>query len=146
MLRNCVLQIMGDVVTVELATEDLTDDLKDIRDEFLEDLLNHLMDVSAHVRSKVLQIWNHMKVESSVPLVWQNKVLRMAAERLDDRATLVRKNAVLLIKTFLEMNPFAAKVCRLSSFVLPMYKTLIFNHFSCHFKSLKTNTNWNLLS
>lgn len=124
---------MGDVVTVELATEDLTDDLKDIRDEFLEDLLNHLMDVSAHVRSKVLQIWNHMKVESSVPLVWQNKVLRMAAERLDDRATLVRKNAVLLIKTFLEMNPFAAKVYGLCC--PPCCVILILSICSCHCKS-----------
>lgn len=101
---------MGDVVTVELATEDLSDELKEIRDEFLEDLLNHMMDTSAHVRSKVLQIWNHMKMENSVPLLWQHKVLQIAAERLDDRATLVRKNAIALIKSFLETNPFAAKV------------------------------------
>lgn len=109
-LRICVLQIMGDVVTVELAAEDQSDELKDIRDDFLEDLLNHGMDVSAHVRSKVLQIWNHMKQHGSVPLAWQKKVLLLAVERLDDRATLVRKNALLLIKSFLETNPFASNV------------------------------------
>lgn len=101
---------MGDVVTVELAAEDQSDELKDIRDDFLEDLLNHGMDVSAHVRSKVLQIWNHMKQHGSVPLAWQKKVLLLAVERLDDRATLVRKNALLLIKSFLETNPFASNV------------------------------------
>ena len=101
---------MGDVVTVELSSEDLSEEMKEVRDEFLEDLCNHIMDVSAQVRSKVLQIWNHMKTENSVPLVWQHKVLQLAAERLDDKATLVRKNAIQLIKAFLEMNPFAAKL------------------------------------
>lgn len=109
-LRNCVLQIMGDVVTIELATEELTEELKEIRDEFLENLLSHMWDVSAHVRSKILQIWTHMKMENSIPLLWQLKVLQAACERLEDKAGLVRKNALLLIKGFLETNPFAPKV------------------------------------
>lgn len=70
----------------------------------------HLIDTSAQVRSKTLQIWNQMKTDNSVPLAWQQKVLETAAERLDDRAVLVRKNAVILIKSFLETNPFAAKL------------------------------------
>lgn len=101
---------MGDVITCELSSEELTDELKEIRDDILEDLLNHMEDVSAHVRSKVLQIWNHMKSENAVPLAYQQKVLQIACERLDDRTCLVRKNAVILIKSFLEMNPYAAKV------------------------------------
>lgn len=109
-LRNTVLQIMGDTITSELSAEQLSDELKEIRDEFLEDLHNHILDVSAHVRSKSLQIWSHLRAENSVPLIWQHRVLLAAAERLDDRATLVRKNAVLLIKAFLETNPFAAKL------------------------------------
>lgn len=109
-LRNTVLQIMGDTITSELSAEQLSDELKEIRDEFLEDLHNHILDVSAHVRSKSLQIWSQLRAENSVPLVWQHRVLLAAAERLDDRATLVRKNAVLLIKAFLETNPFAAKL------------------------------------
>lgn len=101
---------MGDIICVELSSEDLSDELKEIRDTFLEDLLNHIMDVSGYTRAKVLQVWNHMKLENSVPLVWQNRVLKMAADRLDDKGTLVRKHAIHLVKAFLETNPFAAKV------------------------------------
>ncbi|ETN65880.1 condensin [Anopheles darlingi] len=109
-LRNCVLQIMGEAIVCELTSEDLTDDLKETRDEFLEDLLNHMMDVSAHVRSKVLQIWLQLKERNAVPLSWIHKVLQVAVERLQDKALLVRKQAIALIKAFLEHNPFSAKL------------------------------------
>ncbi|XP_058115877.1 condensin complex subunit 1 [Anopheles ziemanni] len=109
-LRNCVLQIMGEAIMSELTSEDLTDELKETRDEFLEDLLNHMMDVSAHVRSKVLQIWLQLKEHNAVPLAWIHKVLQVSVERLEDKALLVRKQAIGLIKAFLEHNPFSAKL------------------------------------
>lgn len=101
---------MGDVVTVEMASEELSEELKDARDEYLEDLLNHVMDVSAHVRSKVLQIFTHMKSENAVPLVWHQRIFQAAADRLEDRTNTVRKSSVLLIKAFLETNPFSSKL------------------------------------
>lgn len=107
---------MGNAIISELSSEDLSEELKEIRETFLNDLVDHLMDVSAHVRSKTLQIWNHLKNENSVPLAWQNKILKEASKRLDDKATLVRKYAVILIKSFLETNPFAAKVFFLNGF------------------------------
>uniref|UniRef100_A0A182PMX8 Condensin complex subunit 1 n=1 Tax=Anopheles epiroticus TaxID=199890 RepID=A0A182PMX8_9DIPT len=109
-LRNCVLQIMGEAIVSELTSEDLSDELKETRDEFLEDLLNHMMDISAHVRSKVLQIWLNLKEHNAVPLAWIHKVLHVAVERLEDKALLVRKQAIALIKAFLEHNPFSAKL------------------------------------
>uniref|UniRef100_A0A182QXQ5 Condensin complex subunit 1 n=1 Tax=Anopheles farauti TaxID=69004 RepID=A0A182QXQ5_9DIPT len=109
-LRNCVLQIMGEVIMSELTSEELADELKETRDEFLEDLLNHMMDTSAHVRSKVLQIWLNLKEHNAVPLVWIHRVLQVAVERLEDKALLVRKQAIALVKAFLEHNPFSAKL------------------------------------
>lgn len=109
-VRICVLQLMGDVITVEMASEDLTDEMKEARDEYLEDLLNHVMDVSAHVRSKVLQIFTHMKSENAVPLAWHQRIFQATADRLEDRTNTVRKSAVLLIKAFLETNPFSSKL------------------------------------
>ncbi|XP_055373763.1 condensin complex subunit 1 [Condylostylus longicornis] len=109
-LRNCVLQMMGDVISVELTSEDLTEEMKEIRDEFLDNLLQHIKDVSAHVRSKVLQIWNHMKEQNAVPLAYQFRVLTEAVGRLDDKTSTVRKNSVALLKSFLENNPFSAKL------------------------------------
>uniref|UniRef100_A0A1I8PTP0 Condensin complex subunit 1 n=1 Tax=Stomoxys calcitrans TaxID=35570 RepID=A0A1I8PTP0_STOCA len=110
LLRNCILQIMGDAIVGELTSEELSEDLKEARNEFLENLLMHINDVSAHVRSKVLQIWHHMKEEQAVPLSFQLKVLSEAVERLEDRTSSVRKHAVQLIKAFLERNPFSAKL------------------------------------
>ncbi|XP_053684767.1 condensin complex subunit 1 isoform X2 [Sabethes cyaneus] len=110
MVRNCVLQIMGEAILSELSSEDLSEDFKETRNEFLEDLFNHTMDVSAHVRSKVLQIWHFLQRQNAVPLMWQHQVLERAVERLEDKALLVRKNAIALIKVFLEHNPFSAKL------------------------------------
>ena len=108
-LRNCVLQMLGEVIITELTSENLSEEMKETRDEFLEPLLEHILDVSAHVRSKVLQIWHHMKSEQAIPLSWQFKVLEEIIDRLQDKALLVRKNAIALLIAFLEHNPFAAK-------------------------------------
>ncbi|TMW44076.1 hypothetical protein DOY81_010846, partial [Sarcophaga bullata] len=109
-LRNCILQIMGDAIVGELTSEELSEELKEARNEFLENLLLHINDVSAHVRAKVLQIWHHLKEEQAVPLSFQLKVLVEAVERLEDKTSSVRKHAVQLIKAFLERNPFSAKL------------------------------------
>ncbi|XP_039955400.1 condensin complex subunit 1 [Bactrocera tryoni] len=109
-LRNCILQIMGDAIVGELTSEEMSEELKEARNEFLENLLAHINDVSAHVRAKVLQIWNNMKEENAVPLSFQLKVLCEAVDRLEDKTSSVRKHAVQLIKSFLERNPFAAKL------------------------------------
>lgn len=110
LLRNCILQIMGDAIVGELTSEELSEELKEARNEFLENLLMHINDVSAHVRAKVLQIWHHMKEEQAVPLSFQLKVLCEAVDRLDDKTSSVRKHAVQLIKAFLERNPYSAKL------------------------------------
>jgi len=109
-LRNCILQIMGDAIVGELTSEELTEDMKEARDEFLDNLLAHINDVSAHVRAKVLQIWQHLKEEEAVPLAFQLKVLQETVERLEDKTSSVRKYAVQLIKAFLERNPFSANL------------------------------------
>ncbi|KAM7345451.1 CAP-D2 condensin subunit [Cochliomyia hominivorax] len=110
LLRNCILQIMGDAIVGELTSEELSEELKEARNEFLENLLMHINDVSAHVRAKVLQIWHHLKEEQAVPLSFQLKVLCEAVDRLDDKTSSVRKHAVQLIKAFLERNPYSAKL------------------------------------
>jgi condensin complex subunit 1 len=51
-----------------------------------------------------------MKKENAVPLAILSPVLKLAVGRLDDKSNLVRKNAIHVIKSFLERNPFAAKL------------------------------------
>lgn len=109
-LRNALLQIMGDIVATDLSGEGLADEIKETRDEFLDFLFDHIHDTNAHVRSKVLQIWNHLKSEGAVPLSRIHQVLERAVGRLEDKSSLVRKNATLLLKSFLEHNPFSSRL------------------------------------
>lgn len=103
---------MNIVIVNHLTGESLNDDLRTLRDECLEDLWNHMNDVSSYVRSKVLQIWNDLKTRNAVPLAWVLRVVTRAIERLEDKTTTVRKNAITLLKSFLESNPFSSKVER----------------------------------
>lgn len=98
------------MIVNHLNGEELTEDLRTLRDECLEDLLNHMNDVSSYVRSKVLQIWNDLKNKNAVPLTWIYPVVNRAVERLEDKTTTVRKNAIILLRSYLESNPFSSKV------------------------------------
>ncbi|XP_059611707.1 condensin complex subunit 1 [Phlebotomus argentipes] len=109
-LRICVLQIIGDIICNQLTSEDLSDEMKEVREEFLDYLYDHGADINSYVRSKVIQIWTHLKQNLAIPLVWQNKVLRLAVQRLEDKSAFVRKYAVILITSFIERNPFAGKL------------------------------------
>lgn len=93
-----------------LSGEDMNDEQRTLRDECMEDLWNHMNDVSSYVRSKVLHIWNDLKNRDGVPLAWILRILIRAIERLEDKTATVRKNAITLLKSFLESNPFSAKV------------------------------------
>lgn len=101
---------MNIVITNHLSGETLNDDQRTLRDECLEDLWNHMNDVSSYVRSKVLHIWNDMKNRDAVPLSWILRVLTRVIERLEDKTATVRKNSITLLKSMLESNPFASKV------------------------------------
>lgn len=101
---------MNIVIINQLSGEDLTDDQRVLRDECLEDLWNHMNDISSYVRSKVLHIWNELKTRDAVPLAWMLRIVTRAIERLEDKTATVRKNSITLLKSFLESNPFSAKV------------------------------------
>lgn len=109
-LRICILQLMSEIITGELTGEDLSQDEKDTRDEYLENIYFHIHDVNAHVRSKSLALWTQIKQENAVPLSWLSPVTKYAVGRLEDKSTLVRKSAIHLIRSFLERNPYAAKL------------------------------------
>lgn len=109
-LRICILTLMSEIVLSELTGENLTPEEREFRDEYLEHIYSHIHDVNAHVRSKTIYLWTHMKNEGGVPLAWLAPVLKVVIGRLEDKSALVRKSAIQLIKSFLERNPFAAKL------------------------------------
>ncbi|CAH0715490.1 unnamed protein product, partial [Brenthis ino] len=109
-IRIGVLGMICEVLSVELTGEGLTDEQRAQRDDFLDDLFEHMHDTSAYVRHKVLQFWCRLQRENCVPVVRQHSVLERSIGRLRDKAALVRKAAIQLLKTFLECNPFSAQL------------------------------------
>lgn len=105
-----MFNVMGTVIMKQLSGEDLDDERKVLRDECLDDLWTHMNDISSYVRSKVLQIWNDLKRQNAVPLNWILRIVTRAIERLEDKTSTVRKNAIALLRSFLESNPFSSKV------------------------------------
>ncbi|KAM3965310.1 LOW QUALITY PROTEIN: CAP-D2 condensin subunit [Aphomia sociella] len=109
-LRISVLGMMCEVLSVQLRGEGLADEQRAQRDDFLDDLYEHMHDLSAYVRHKVLQFWCRLQRENCVPVSRQRVVLERAIGRLRDKAALVRKAAIQLLKVFLECNPFSAQL------------------------------------
>ncbi|KAL7024546.1 hypothetical protein ACKWTF_013099 [Chironomus riparius] len=109
-LRICILTLMSEIICTELTGENLVQDHKDIRNEYLEHIYYHIHDVNAHVRSKALALWTHMKSVDAVPVIWLSPIMKVVASRLEDKSALVRKNAIHLMTSFLERNPFASKL------------------------------------
>ena len=109
-MRNSVLSVFAEIVIQELSGEDLDAKKRDLRDQLLEPLLEHLHDVSAFVRSKVLQLWHKLCVQNAIPLSLQHKVLSLTTSRLHDKSCNVRKHAIQLLIVLIQGNPYAARL------------------------------------
>ncbi|CAG5117955.1 unnamed protein product [Candidula unifasciata] len=109
-LRNGVLSMMGEILIKYLCKEELDDKLRATRDGLFEKLEDHIHDVNAFVRSKVLQIWLHVVTEKCLPLLRQESVMTLVVGRLNDKSSIVRKHAIQLVTALLKSNPFAAQL------------------------------------
>ncbi|CAB4059470.1 YCS4 [Lepeophtheirus salmonis] len=101
-----ILGILGEIVIKVLSKEDLDEKSKDNRNQFLEYLEDHIHDINAHVRSSVLSIWSKLCVAKSIPLGRQYSVLKLTMGRLLDKSSNVRKQAVQLLTSLLQCNPY----------------------------------------
>ncbi|KAK3912396.1 Condensin complex subunit 1 [Frankliniella fusca] len=109
-MRNCVLEIMGEVLVQLLTSESMSEELRETRNIFLEHLRDHILDINAYVRSKSLKIWQRLAQEKSIPLSSFGVLLKDVVERLGDTSWTVVRSAVQLVKSILENNPFGAKM------------------------------------
>ena len=75
-------------------------------------LQDHLHDVHAFVRSKVLQIWLSIVNAKALPLPRQQTVAELVIGRLKDKSSSVRKYAIQVVTALLRHNPFAANVSK----------------------------------
>ena len=139
--RNGVLGVIGELLRLlpdSSGGEDIL--LPETRDQLLLKLADHLHDVNAFVRAKVLHIllqlcsvqvsgimtrqhltmacmFIHVLYSQGIPLPLLQGLVEKVTERLKDKSSLVRKGCLQLLCAMLSSNPFAAKV-RKSSFHL----------------------------
>ena len=83
---------------------------RELRDQLLEPLIEHIHDVSAYVRGKALQLWHKLCTKKAIPLSLQHKVLNLTTKRLHDKSCNVRKNAIQLLIVLIQGNPYAARL------------------------------------
>jgi hypothetical protein len=116
-MRNSVLCILGEIIIKGLnnddqSTQDLN--LKQIRNDILDLLCDHIHDLNALTRSKTLQIWRKICEENKLPLQYQNEIMKRCVGRMDDSASSVRKSAFQLLCDLIKKNPYGIKNIQVS--------------------------------
>ncbi|CAM9833238.1 unnamed protein product [Chrysoparadoxa australica] len=76
------------------------------RDKLLDILVERVHDVSSYTRSAVLKVWLGLVEAHALPLDRVLTVAKIAADRLLDKTTGVRKYAVQLLTGLLDNNPY----------------------------------------
>ena len=115
-MRKCVLAILIEIILKTLKPREDQEDMseeqeemnKEARDQFLDCLEDHVHDVHAFVRTAVLQGWGKLCDAKAIPLSRQQRLLQLVKGRLQDKSSNVRKQAVQLLTSLLQCNPFLA--------------------------------------
>ncbi|ELP84879.1 condensin, putative [Entamoeba invadens IP1] len=94
-LRNGVIECYGVIL------------LTSPNDKLFDCLFDRFYDVNSFVRIKVLQTWGSLVEHRAVPLDRFNNIVEKVVERLNDKSTPVRKNAISLLESMLEFNPYS---------------------------------------
>ncbi|XP_067144493.1 condensin complex subunit 1-like isoform X2 [Centruroides vittatus] len=105
-MRCGVLSMFGEIIIKVFSNTELENKAKDLRDQMLAKLEEHIHDVNAFVRSKALQIWQNLCKQKAIPLDHQHPLLVLIISRLMDKSSFVRKYAIQFINTIIQVNPF----------------------------------------
>lgn len=111
LMRHAILFIYGELIVKVLNQAACTNDLKlkEMRNELLDTLCDHIHDVNAVARSKTLQIWRNICSENAIPLQYTNEVMKRCIGRMEDSSSSVRKSAFQLLCDLIRTNPFGIK-------------------------------------
>jgi condensin complex subunit 1 len=117
LMRNAILYIYGELICRILNQNATNDDLKlkQMRNELLDTLMEHIHDSNALTRSKVLQIWRKISEEKSIPLHYINELMKRCIGRMEDVASSVRKSAFQLLCDLIRKNPYGIKCIEMSN-------------------------------
>lgn len=110
-MRNGIVQVIGTLIikaSKDPSVDAVGDEMARLRSKqgMVDIFLERARDKSSYTRSKVLQTWANLCVESAVSIGHWNLVAHVAAGRLEDKGAIVRKSALQLLTTLLQFNPF----------------------------------------
>lgn len=110
MIRSATLSALGSIVSIELSDPDSPSRIKRLRDELLDRLEDHILDVATYTRGRAISVWTRLCQEGKIPLSRLETLIEAVVNRLRDKAVYVRKQTIIFLTEFLKQNPFAAKL------------------------------------
>ena len=96
--------------SVEKRIDGLTESQHSLRARLHATLVQRCHDVNAFTRSKTLQALSALLATRSIDAETYVSITRMAAQRLNDKSSAVRKSALSLLTESMALNPFAAQL------------------------------------
>ena len=126
-IRNAILSILTDVVIALVQNEDESESAKKMRETAQDILEDRIHDTSAYVRAKALQMWGkmaavetmssdnaeqnqEMSVRSVIPRTRLPVIVETTANRLRDKSSMVRKEALRVMTTLIVRNPYGPQL------------------------------------
>lgn len=106
-MRICVLSVLKELIIHVLNNDELDEFQRKTRDDYIIIMQDHLLDVNAFVRSKILQLFTAIINEDCLPKQMYCTILNCAEDKLHDRSSYVTKSAIQLIKTLIKLNPYS---------------------------------------
>jgi hypothetical protein len=85
-----------------------TNQLGRVRDSVLNIMVERTHDKNYYTRVAVLKAWSFLLEASAIPVRHINTVCEIAVDRLSDKTAIVRKNAISLLVSLLDNNPFGS--------------------------------------
>ncbi|CAL1352223.1 unnamed protein product [Linum trigynum] len=113
-IRNALVSVLGKLVVKAFKDMEGEVSSKSIRlrtkQAMLEILLERCRDVSAYTRGRTLHVWGELCEEHAISIGFWNEVATVAAGRLEDKSSIVRKAALSLLIMMLQHNPFGPQL------------------------------------
>ena len=105
-VRMSMVEVIGVLIYFLMTQEDRSESVKAQTKSLFSALEERFHDVNSFVRSKTLQVCCDLAKSSSIPITKRPRLLELAAERIMDKSSNVRRKAIQLLGDFLKTHPF----------------------------------------